>query len=172
MFWYPFYIAPFIFRVQRIFFILSVWLGAFWFGVFSFYLSIIASIFGFNEIIFDRRILMGSKLFYQFFDLSFDKLWIVFIVLMIPLAILTLVSYRRILFVPIFILILTASFWHFYEALDNSYQSHLTDFSYDRLGNKVKLGDIKGYQRKIKDIGDYLHYKETSIKTTAFAIQF
>lgn len=153
MLWYPLYLLPFTLRVQRLFFIFAVWLCAFWFEIFSFYLSIIPSIFGFNEIIFDKRILMGSELFYQFFDLSFDKLWIVFIALMIPLTILTLVSYRRISFALIFVLITTAVFWYFQEFSDKLYRhSTLREYSYDYLDNKVKLGDIKGYQRKIKHL--------------------
>lgn len=154
--WYPFCLFPFALRIPRLIFIFAVWISAFWFGVFSFYLSIIPSIFGFGEIIFDRRMLMGSKLFYQFFDLSFDKLWIVFIVLMIPLAILTLVSYRRILFVPIFILILTASFWYFLEFADKIYQSGLYA--------SVKLDDIKSYQKKIK------RFEDTAFKRKTFAV--
>lgn len=164
--WYPLYVFPFTLRVQRIFFIFTVWLCAFWFGVFSFYLSIISSIFGFNEIIFDRRTLMGSELFYRFFDLPLDALWVVFIVLMIPLTILTLVTYRRISFALVFILITTAVFWYSYETIDGlPDQSELSNYSYDRLGNKVKLGDIKGYQRKLKYISDHLTYKEDFISS-------
>lgn len=153
MFWFYLYLLPFTLRIQRLFFIFAVWLFAFWFGVFSFYLSIIPSIFGFDEIIFDRRIFMGSELFYRFFDLPFDVLWFVFIALMIPLAILTLVSYRRISFALFFVLMATAAFWYLQEFGDKIYRhSYLSEYSYDYFGNKVKLGDIKGYQRKLKHL--------------------